>query len=309
MSDRLVFERDGRDWPNRDASRFVEAAGLTWHVQVMGQGPVVLLVHGTGASSHSYGRLAQILAKAFTVVVPDLPGHGFTDLPASERLSLPGMAEDLGHLLDALDLHPVLAVGHSAGAAILVQMCLDGRSAPAGLVSINGALLPFGNIAGQFFAPLARLLLLNPFVPRFISWRASHPEDVARLIKNMGSTIEPEDVERYRRLFQTENHVAAALGMMANWDLFAFERNLHRLEVPLLLAVGSGDRAIAPEDAFRVREHLPDSEVVLLSGLGHLAHEERPEEVAEIIVRAAQTAHAFAPLQPRKAAGGTRPRV
>ncbi|MGA8688631.1 MAG: alpha/beta hydrolase, partial [Methyloceanibacter sp.] len=38
MNDRLVFERDGQDWPNRGASRFVEAAGLSWHVQVMGQG-------------------------------------------------------------------------------------------------------------------------------------------------------------------------------------------------------------------------------------------------------------------------------
>jgi len=296
MNDRLVFERDGQDWPNRDASRFVEAAGLSWHVQVMGQGPVVLLVHGTGASTHSYGQLAQILAKAFTVVVPDLPGHGFTDLPASERLSLPGMAEDLGQLLDALDLHPVLAVGHSAGAAILVQMCLDWRSAPAGLVSINGALLPFGSIAGQFFAPFAKLLVLNPFVPWFISWRAASPDAVARLIKNIGSTIEPQDVERYGRLFQTESHVSAALGMMAHWDLFTLERNLHRLEVPLVLAVGSADRAISPEDAFRVREHLPEAQVVLLHGLGHLAHEERPEEVAEIIVKAAQSADAFTAL-------------
>ncbi|MGC1179757.1 MAG: alpha/beta fold hydrolase BchO [Methyloceanibacter sp.] len=296
MNDRLVFERDGQDWPNRDASRFVEAAGLSWHVQVMGQGPVVLLVHGTGASTHSYGQLAQILAKAFTVVVPDLPGHGFTDLPASERLSLPGMAEDIGQLLDALDLHPVLAVGHSAGAAILVQMCLDGRSAPAGLVSINGALLPFGSIAGQFFAPFAKLLVLNPFVPWFISWRAASPDAVARLIKNIGSTIEPQDVERYGRLFQTESHVSAALGMMAHWDLFTLERNLHRLEVPLVLAVGSADRAISPEDAFRVREHLPEAQVVLLHGLGHLAHEERPEEVAEIIVKAAQSADAFTAL-------------
>lgn len=296
MNDRLVFERDGQDWPNWDASRFVEAAGLSWHVQVMGQGPVVLLVHGTGASTHSYGQLAQILAKAFTVVVPDLPGHGFTDLPASERLSLPGMAEDIGQLLDALDLHPVLAVGHSAGAAILVQMCLDGRSAPAGLVSINGALLPFGSIAGQFFAPFAKLLVLNPFVPWFISWRAASPDAVARLIKNIGSTIEPQDVERYGRLFQTESHVSAALGMMAHWDLFTLERNLHRLEVPLVLAVGSADRAISPEDAFRVREHLPEAQVVLLHGLGHLAHEERPEEVAEIIVKAAQSADAFTAL-------------
>jgi magnesium chelatase accessory protein len=289
MNDRLVFERDGSDWPNREASRFVNAARLNWHVQVMGPGPVLLLVHGTGASTHSYGRLARILAKTFTVVIPDLPGHAFTDLPASERLSLPGMAEDLGLLLKAMSLRPILAVGHSAGAAILVQMALDGHSRPDTIVSINGALLPFGSIAGQFFSPLAKLLAFNPFVPRFISWRASNPEAVARLIRNTGSKLEAEDVALYGRLFQTENHVAAALGMMANWDLFSFERNLDRLDVPLVLAVGTGDRAIAPDDVFQVRDRVPNAKVVVLRGLGHLAHEERPDEVAEVVLKAAQT--------------------
>jgi magnesium chelatase accessory protein len=293
MSDRLIFERDARDWPNREASRFVDAAGLRWHVQVMGEGPVVLLVHGTGASTHSFGRLAPILAKTFTVVVPDLPGHGFTDLPPRERLSLPGMAEDLAALLQALELSPVLDVGHSAGAAILVQMALDGRAKPKAIVSINGALLPFGSIAGQFFSPMAKLLALNPFVPRFLSWRAANPEAVARLIRNTGSNLPPEDVGRYSRLFQTENHVAAALGMMANWDLFALERNLHRLDVPLILAVGGGDRAIAPEDAFTVRDHVPDAKVVLLRGAGHLAHEERPQDVADIVLGAMPAAEAL----------------
>lgn len=295
MKQRLDFERDGKNWPNRRASRFVKAAGLTWHVQIMGHGPVVLLVHGTGASTHSYAALAQILAETFTVVVPDLPGHGFTDLPPSHRLSLPGMAQDLGKLLEALNVGPAVSAGHSAGAAILVQMCLDGRSRPDAIVSINGALLPFGGVAGQFFSPLAKLLVLNPLVPRFFSWRASNPDAVTRLIRNTGSIIEPAGVERYARLFQTENHVLAALGMMANWDLFTLEHNLRRLDVPLLMVAGSNDRAIAPEDAFKVQDLVPHAQVTVLRGLGHLAHEERPAEIAEIIVRTAQPAAAMAP--------------
>ena len=49
VTDRLKWERDGTDWPNRAYSRFVNAGGLYWHVQVMGDGPVLLLIHGTGA--------------------------------------------------------------------------------------------------------------------------------------------------------------------------------------------------------------------------------------------------------------------
>src|SRR3954465_15975067 len=83
MSYFLSWDRDGRDWPHREASRFIEAAGLRWHVQIMGQGPAALLLHGTGASTHSFLDLAPLLARRFTVVMPDLPGHGFTATPAT----------------------------------------------------------------------------------------------------------------------------------------------------------------------------------------------------------------------------------
>ena len=288
MSGRLSFERDGADWPNREASRFVSAAGLTWHVQVMGSGPVVLLVHGTGSSTHSFAEVAFILAKAFTVVVPDLPGHGFTEMPPAPRLSLPNMAADLAALLEALELKPDIGVGHSAGAAVLIEMCLDGRISPETIVSVNGALLPFGSVVGQFFSPLAKLLALNPMVPSLLTWRAGSPAAVDRLIRNTGSSIGPESMALYRRLFRNETHVAAALGMMAKWDLFRFERRLAGLKVPLVLVAGGADLAVASDDAFKVRGRLPKAEIVFLRGLGHLAHEERPEEIAEIVAKVAR---------------------
>ncbi|MFN5717015.1 MAG: alpha/beta fold hydrolase, partial [Bradyrhizobium sp.] len=74
----LVWSRDGTDWPNRNASVFVEAAGIRWHVQRMGEGPSLLLIHGTGAATHSWRDMLPLLARHFSVVAPDLPGHGFT---------------------------------------------------------------------------------------------------------------------------------------------------------------------------------------------------------------------------------------
>ncbi len=90
------WEVEGRAWPNREASSFVQAAGLRWHVQRMGQGPELLLIHGTGAATHSWRGLAPLLARHFTILAPDLPGHGFTDPLPGHRLSLPGMAQALG---------------------------------------------------------------------------------------------------------------------------------------------------------------------------------------------------------------------
>ena len=59
----MNFQSQARDWPNSAASRFVAAGGLTWHVQDIGSGPVLLLVHGTGASTHSWRKLVARLQK------------------------------------------------------------------------------------------------------------------------------------------------------------------------------------------------------------------------------------------------------
>ena len=62
MTPGLDWDRDGAGWPNRSSSRFVVSGAMRWHVQIMGQGPVMLLIHGTGASTHSWRRLAPLLA-------------------------------------------------------------------------------------------------------------------------------------------------------------------------------------------------------------------------------------------------------
>ena len=290
----LSWDTDGQDWPNREASQFIQADGLRWHVQRMGEGPVLLLLHGTGASTHSWRALAPLLARRFTVVAPDLPGHGFTEAPPDKLLTLPGMARGLGGLLRVMELRPEMAAGHSAGAAVMVRMTLDKTIVPQGLVSLNGALMPFRGMIGQFFSPLAKLLFMNPLVPRIFARRAADRSAVQRLIANTGSVIDETGMELYGRLVSSPPHVAAALGMMASWDLAPLVRDLPKLRVPLLLVTGGGDRTISSEQAFQVRDRLPSARVEFLRGLGHLAHEERPDDIARIIMRFAASVHLLA---------------
>jgi magnesium chelatase accessory protein len=275
---------DGADWPNRGTSRFVAAGDLVWHVQMMGSGPVVFLAHGTGAATHSWRDLMPALARHFTVVSADLPGHGFTAVPPWHGLSLPGMARDLKTLLGALDVTPVLAVGHSAGAAILARMCLDGLMAPAGLVSLNGAFIPFPGPGGTFFAPLARVLVGLPLLPQLFAWRAKDPRVTERLLAGTGSRLDAAGADLYARLIRNPDHAAAALRMMASWDLVPLLRDLPALAPALLLIVGEADRLIAPGDAQKLQRLLPQAEIAEMPGLGHLAHEERPQQTAELIV-------------------------
>lgn len=289
MDKRLRWERDGLDWPHREASRFVSAAGLRWHVQVMGNGPAMLLLHGTGSSTHTWRSLAPMLAEKFTIVAPDLPGHAFTDPLAHHRLSLPGMADSVTALLAEMKLKPEFAVGHSAGAAILTRMSLDGASM-RGIVSINGAFLPFARLPSVFLTPVAKLFALNPLIPRLLAWRAQRAEAVQRLIDSTGSKLDDEGVELYVRLVRSSDHVAGALAMMAKWDLQPLLRELPQLRVPLSLIVGMGDKTVAPSEAERVLRRAPNATLVRLPALGHLAHEEAPEKVARAVLTAAHAA-------------------
>ncbi len=272
------------DWPNRERSRFVRAAGLAWHVQVAGSGPVLLLLHGTGAATHSWRDLLPLLAERFTVIAPDLPGHGFTEAPAARRLSLPGMARDLRALLWTLGQEPAVAVGHSAGAAIALRMSLDGQLHPRAVVGLNAALLPLGGVAGQMFSPLARMLTGLPLLPDLFAWRARGAGTVEKLLRNTGSRLDARGVALYGRVVREPGHVAAALGMMAHWDLQPLLRDLPRLVPKLLLITGAGDRTIAPADSERVRAMVPGASLATLPGLGHLAHEEAPAETARLIL-------------------------
>jgi magnesium chelatase accessory protein len=299
MSERLVWERDGAHWPHRSASRFVQADGLRWHVQQFEvtagpqKLPHALLLHGTGASTHSWRGLAPLLSAHFNVLSVDLPGHAFTSMPAggpaSAQLSLPGMARALQALLLVLGVTPALVIGHSAGAALGVRMCLDGLISPQRLVGVNGAFLPLGGLAGQIFSPVAKLMAAAPFVPKLFSWRATDPTVLKKLIDSTGSALDATGLALYRKLVSNPGHAAGALGMMANWDLPQLARDLPNLVTPLRLVVGSNDRTIAPEQASRVLAMLPPvarnkSTLITLQGLGHLAHEERPDLVAQAVL-------------------------
>ena len=295
MPEALDWARDGPHWPHHAASRFIDVAGLHWHVQRFAAGsgrpaPLALLIHGTGASSHSWRVLAPLLAAHFEVLAFDLPGHGFTRAPLAQDMSLPGMSASIAALLAAGHDRPALVIGHSAGAAIAARLCLDRQVAPAALVSINGALLPLHGLAGRVFSPLARVLAAQPLVPRFFAWRASRPEVLRRLLDSTGSRLDAEGERLYGRLVADAGHAAGALRMMASWDLQPLAQALPKMSMPLHLLAGAQDRTVRPAQSQAVQALVPGASFALLPGLGHLAHEEDPAAVLAAMAAARSAA-------------------
>lgn len=280
----LSFDREGRDWPHREASRFVDVGRLRWHVQMMGEGPAVLLIHGTGAATHSWRGVMPLLARDHRVVACDLPGHGFTQGRPAGGLSMPAMTRALGDLLDTFGVRPTLVVGHSAGAAIGISLALEARAAPAAIVGIGPALTPFPGLAAHLFPTLAKLLFANPFAPHLFAQIARAPGEVERfLARSTGSRIDAEGVALYGRLFGDPGHCGAAIAMMADWNLEAFAARLPRLAVPLLLLHGERDSAIPANAVQAAAARVPGARMETLAGLGHLAHEEAPAVAVERI--------------------------
>jgi magnesium chelatase accessory protein len=106
------------------------------------------------------------------------------------------------------------------------------------------------------------------------------------MIRNTGSKLDAIGIEFYRRLFRSPVHVSAALGMMANWDLTSVVRDLPRLEIPLILVTASGDLAVSPDEAHTICRLTSRARRAVLSGGGHLVHEEAPAAVAEMVLAA-----------------------
>jgi magnesium chelatase accessory protein len=267
----------------------------------MGSGPTLLLLHGAGAATHSYRDMAPLLARDFTVICPDLPGHGFTETPPPGQLSLPGVVAALDSLLTALNAEPYAAVAHSAGAAVALRLRLRGRIGDGGVIALNGALRPFPGAAGHIFPALAKLLVLNPLAVQMFAWRGGMPSAVAKLIEGTGSHIDAAGLKAYSALFATTGHVAGALGMMAGWDLHPLLADLHKLPAPLTLIVGERDLAVPPDVADEIKAKVPHARKIALTGLGHLAHEEAPAKVAAL-VRDALRLHATTTQDQAKAA-------
>jgi magnesium chelatase accessory protein len=272
------------DWPHRDCSRSVRCGGLDWHVQVAGQGPPLLLLHGSGASAHSWAGLLPALAAHATVVAPDLPGHGYTTGAALADLTLPRITQALATLWEALALPPprVLA-GHSAGAALALRWALDAPQPPATVVGFNPSLVAPPAVYTRLLAPLVHPLATAAPVAQLLATLAPRSGLIDQLLASTQSALTPAQRACYRTLFGRPAHVRGALGFMAAADLPGLLQASTRLRCPVHFVLGSRDTWV-PERPLRtvIERWFPSAEVLRWPG-GHLLHEERPAEAAALL--------------------------
>lgn len=278
-------ELPDKQWPNLGASQFSRTNGIRWHYQRMGSGPRLLLIHGTGASTHSWRELLPALAPYFEIVAPDLPGHGYSLRVESHPMTPAHISDSLVQLNQQIGFSPQVVVGHSAGAAVAVALYLRQRDTIKAIVGLNPALQPYGGVFRVLFEPLAKAFAAFPLTAKIASLRAKSREGIRELIDSTGSKIDERGLTLYQSLFTKKDHVQATLDMMAQWDLDEVSSALSQLDVPCHIVVGDNDKSVPPIQSQRVSKIIPNCTLTIQRGLGHLAHEEAPTETAEIIRR------------------------
>jgi magnesium chelatase accessory protein len=130
---------------------------------------------------------------------------------------------------------------------------------------------------------MARAISWTPLLPRLLAQRGRNSDVIVRMLRGTGSRLDDAGVRLYGQLMRNPHHVASALRMMASWELKPLVRDLPRLQSELTLIVGDRDRYISPGQAREIMTHVPQAQRVVLRGLGHLAHEERPQKAARLI--------------------------
>jgi magnesium chelatase accessory protein len=272
------------------AERSIAVDGVTWHVVVSGTGPAILLLHGTGASAHSWdpmwASMTGALAASHTVVAPDLPGHGRTSA-LTQPATLPAMSRAVAALCTALGITPVAIVGHSAGVAIALDMVATGLASPRAIIGFGAALVPPDRVYRDWFAPVIAPIATSPLVARIGAALGAQPALSDLVLGAASSTLPAAQRDAYRALFASPSHVAGALAMMAAWDLAALLDRLATASLPPTTLVHGTRDAFVPLAALRTTvASLPAVTIVPWEGAGHLLHEEQPEAAVRVVTEA-----------------------
>lgn len=274
------------------AERHVLASGAAVHV-VVGEppggatAPTVLLLHGWACSAYSFRELLPALVAAgHRVVAPDLVGHGRSDKPLDPgRYSAASLVAHARELRDRFGGERPLLVGHSLGGALVLRLALDEPARCRALVLLSPANLGSVPITG-----LARLLTpaaLQPLLPR-VGWRWTFALVLA-LVSGQRAAYTREEVDQYWAPTADPRFLAALRQVLHEYDWRPLEpTRLATLRPPTLLVHGTADRVVRPFGpswpgwaalaSAGVERHV-------ITGGGHVPHEERPAEVLALVAR------------------------
>jgi pimeloyl-ACP methyl ester carboxylesterase len=256
-----------------------------------GSGPALLLLHGIGNNCSTWSGVIDRLAEDYTVIAPDLLGHGDSDKPRGDY-SIAAYANGMRDLLTVLDIEQATVVGHSLGGGIALQFAYQfpercqrlalvgsgglGPELSAGLraATLPGAELVVTALTGVS-GPLRLGFQMVEKVGRTAGWK--RVGDLAQAGEALWAL---KDVEARRAFLRTLRGVVDAHGQAVT----ALDRLYLANSIPMLVVWGGRDPIVPAQHADTVRELVPSARVEVFSGAGHWPHLDEPGRFCDVLL-------------------------
>jgi 3-oxoadipate enol-lactonase len=249
----------------------LETNGVRTYYEESGSGPPLVLVHGLGASTGLWSKIAPALAEEFRVVTYDLRGSGRT--PATGPVTLAELVDDLCSLVERLDLGQTLVMGHSIGGSVALAhaaahpeqvRAVVGIGAPSGLPDAgrDGMRARAEAVEANGMEAVAEAVATNGMAPSF---RKAHPEELEGFV----SLLEENDPASYSALCR----------VVADVDIAAA---LERITAPVLLVAGALDAVVPPDVNEANAARIQNARAVTVDDSAHLLPWEKPDVLLAI---------------------------
>jgi len=249
-----------------------------------GDGPPIVLVHGTPSWSYAWREVARRLAERFTVYRWDLLGYGNSDQTEGQDVSIAAQARYLAELLDLWGIEPPVVAGHDIGGAIVLRAHLCEGRPFAGLTLVDAVV----------FNPwvTATTAHIRSHLDAYASMPAHVYEQVVRahLRTAMAHAPPAEVMDAYLRPWLGPAGQRAYLRKLEQIDerqTAELEHRLGEVDVPSQVIWGEQDAWLSPALASRLAKAIPGASLHLVPGAGHFVMEDDPGAVATFLAEQA----------------------
>ncbi|WP_421864416.1 alpha/beta fold hydrolase [Parvibaculum sp.] len=264
------------------ASQFVTLpGGASAHVRDEGnpEGPVLVLVHGSNASLHTWEPWVEELGGTYRIISMDLPGHGLTGRVPGDDYTREGMTAFVHEVLETLHVWRFAIAGNSMGGGIAAFYTLEHPESVSALILVDAAGIPVKRDDDD--VPLAFRVASMPVVSnvmRYVLPRSLVEEGVRKVFVDQ-SKVTDEMVARYFDLTLHEGNRDATRMRFASYasrNEQAFADRLSEIEAPTLVLWGDKDGLIPVSAAHEFQKRIPQAELVIFENVGHVPMEEVP---------------------------------
>jgi len=268
--------------------RHVSIHGHDLAYQMEGSGPPLLLLHGIAGSSRTWRDVIPRLTDRFTVIAPDLMGHGQSEKPIGDY-SLGAFASGIRDLLEVLSIDRITVVGQSFGGGVAMQLAYQHPEQCDRLILVDSGglgrevswMLRFMTLPGSEY-------VMPVIFPGFVrDWGDS----LFRRINDHGIHLGRfgEMWSAYASLAESENRKAFARTIRSVIDpggqtVSAMDRLYLATPMPTLIIWGDRDDIIPVSHAYAAHQAIPGSRLVIIEGVGHFPQIEAPEQFVDALV-------------------------